>query len=144
MFSSRVTAYFRRRGVAITDRRVQKMNEILSSIKFIKMYAWVKAFAQDVSSRCSPRTRPHLLTCPASTVTPPPNVPGVPSGIRDEERKILEMTGYFQSITVGVAPIVVVIASVATFSAHLLLGYNLTAAQVPSSSSSSWGHGGHL
>ncbi|XP_075870988.1 ATP-binding cassette sub-family C member 5 [Nelusetta ayraudi] len=99
MFSSRVTAYFRRRGVAITDRRVQKMNEILSSIKFIKMYAWVKAFAQDVSR------------------------------IRDEERKILEKTGYFQSITVGVAPIVVVIASVATFSAHLLLGYNLTAAQ---------------
>lgn len=52
MFSSRVTAYCRRRGVAITDRRVQKMNEILSSIKFIKMYAWVKAFAQDISSRC--------------------------------------------------------------------------------------------
>lgn len=63
MFSSRVTAYFRRRGVAITDRRVQKMNEILNSIKFIKMYAWVKAFAQDVSSRCLLRTRPHLLTC---------------------------------------------------------------------------------
>lgn len=42
----------------------------------------------------------------------------------------MEMTGYFQSITVGVAPIVVVIASVATFSTHLLLGYNLTAAQV--------------
>lgn len=40
------------------------------------------------------------------------------------------MTGYFQSVTVGVAPIVVVIASVATFSTHLLLGYNLTAAQV--------------
>lgn len=54
------------------------------------------------------------------------------SGIRDEERRILELTGYFQSITVGVAPIVVVIASVATFSAHLLLGYDLTAAQVPS------------
>lgn len=31
----------------------------------------------------------------------------------------------------GVAPIVVVIASVATFSAHMLLGYDLTAAQVP-------------
>lgn len=53
------------------------------------------------------------------------------SGIRDEERRILELTGYFQSITVGVAPIVVVIASVATFSAHMLLGYDLTAAQVP-------------
>ncbi|XP_065816052.1 multidrug resistance-associated protein 5 [Labrus bergylta] len=99
MFSSRLTAFFRRRGVAITDQRVQKMNEILSYIKFIKMFAWVKAFAQDVRR------------------------------IRDEERRILEMTGYFQSVTVGVAPIVVVIASVATFSAHMLLGYDLTAAQ---------------
>lgn len=36
--------------MAVTDRRVQKMNEILTSIKFIKMYAWVKAFAQDIHS----------------------------------------------------------------------------------------------
>ncbi|XP_041661072.1 multidrug resistance-associated protein 5 [Cheilinus undulatus] len=99
MFSSRLTAFFRRRGVAVTDRRVQKMNEILNYIKFIKMYAWVKAFAQDVCR------------------------------IRGEERRILELAGYCQSITVGVAPVVVVIASVATFSAHMLLGYNLTAAQ---------------
>ncbi|XP_040902367.1 multidrug resistance-associated protein 5 isoform X2 [Toxotes jaculatrix] len=99
MFSSRLTAYFRRKGVAVTDRRVQKMNEILSCIKFIKMYAWVKAFSQDVRR------------------------------IREEERRILELTGYFQSITVGVAPIVVVIASVVTFSTHMLLGYDLTAAQ---------------
>ncbi|KAG9348188.1 hypothetical protein JZ751_001923 [Albula glossodonta] len=69
MFSSRLTAYFRRKGVAVTDMRVQKMNEILNYIKFIKI------------------------------------------------------------ITVGVAPIVVVIASVATFSTHMLLGYDLTAAQ---------------
>ncbi|MCI4379410.1 hypothetical protein PGIGA_G00227900 [Pangasianodon gigas] len=99
MFSSRLTAYFRRKGVAVTDKRVQKMNEILNYIKFIKMYAWVKAFSQ------------------------------VLRRIRDEERQILERTGYFQSITVGVAPIVVVIASVATFSTHMLLGYDLTAAQ---------------
>ncbi|CAB1348462.1 unnamed protein product [Coregonus sp. 'balchen'] len=84
MFSSRLTAYFRRKGVAVTDRRVQKMNEILNYIKFIKMYAWVKAFSQDVRR------------------------------IREEERVILERTGYFQSITVGVAPIVVVIASAFT------------------------------
>ncbi|KAM9852911.1 ATP-binding cassette sub-family C member 5 [Aulostomus maculatus] len=99
MFSSKLTAYFRRKGVAVTDRRVQKMNEILSYIKFIKMHAWVKAFSQDIHR------------------------------IREEERKILELTGYFQSITVGVAPIVVVIASVATFSTHMLLGHDLTAAQ---------------
>lgn len=53
-------------------------------------------------------------------------------GIRDKERQILERAGYFQSITVGVAPIVMVIASVATFSTHMLLGYDLTAAQVSS------------
>ncbi|XP_051952983.1 ATP-binding cassette sub-family C member 5-like [Xyrauchen texanus] len=99
MFSSRLTAYFRRKGVAVTDQRVQKMNEILNYIKFVKMYAWVKAFSQAVRR------------------------------IRGEERQILEQTGYFQSITVGVAPIVVVIASVATFSTHMLLGYDLTAAQ---------------
>lgn len=50
--------------------------------------------------------------------------------IRETERRILERGGYFQSITVGVAPIVVVIASVLTFSVHMMLGYDLTAAQV--------------
>ncbi|XP_026577525.1 multidrug resistance-associated protein 5 isoform X3 [Pseudonaja textilis] len=99
MFASRFTAYFRRKCVAVTDERVQKMNEVLNYIKFIKMYAWVKAFSQTVQK------------------------------IREEERKILERAGYFQSITVGVAPIVVVIASVVTFSVHMILGYDLTAAQ---------------
>ncbi|XP_066478700.1 ATP-binding cassette sub-family C member 5 isoform X2 [Tiliqua scincoides] len=99
MFASRLTAYFRRQCVSATDERVQKMNEVLNYIKFIKMYAWVKAFSQNVLK------------------------------IREEERKILERAGYFQSITVGVAPIVVVIASVVTFSVHMILGYDLTAAQ---------------
>uniref|UniRef100_A0A8D0H1W3 ATP-binding cassette sub-family C member 5 n=1 Tax=Sphenodon punctatus TaxID=8508 RepID=A0A8D0H1W3_SPHPU len=99
MFVSRLTAYFRRKCVSVTDERVQKMNEVLNYIKFIKMYAWVKAFSQNVQK------------------------------IREDERKILESAGYFQSITVGVAPIVVVIASVLTFSVHMILGYDLTAAQ---------------
>ena len=42
----------------------------------------------------------------------------------------MEKAGYFQSITVGVAPIVMVIASVVTFSVHMVLGFDLTAAQV--------------
>ncbi|XP_045054550.2 ATP-binding cassette sub-family C member 5 isoform X2 [Desmodus rotundus] len=99
MFVSRMTAYFRRKCVTTTDDRVQKMNEVLTYIKFIKMYAWVKAFSQSVQ-----RTR-------------------------EEERRILEKAGYFQSITVGVAPIVMVIASVVTFSVHMVLGFDLTAAQ---------------
>uniref|UniRef100_A0A8C0N8S6 ATP binding cassette subfamily C member 5 n=1 Tax=Canis lupus familiaris TaxID=9615 RepID=A0A8C0N8S6_CANLF len=99
MFVSRITAYFRRKCVTTTDERVQKMNEVLTYIKFIKMYAWVKAFSQIVQK------------------------------IREEERRILEKAGYFQSITVGVAPIVMVIASVVTFSVHMTLGFDLTAAQ---------------
>ncbi|XP_054569765.1 LOW QUALITY PROTEIN: ATP-binding cassette sub-family C member 5-like [Eptesicus fuscus] len=99
MFASRITAYFRRKCITTTDDRVQKMNEVLTYIKFIKMYAWVKAISQSVQK------------------------------IRAEERRILEKAGYFQSITVGVAPIVIVIASVVTFSVHLTLGFDLTASQ---------------
>ncbi|XP_054556383.1 ATP-binding cassette sub-family C member 5 isoform X2 [Talpa occidentalis] len=99
MFASRITAYFRRKCVATTDDRVQKMSEVVTYIKFIKMYAWVKAFSQIVQK------------------------------IREEEHRILEKAGYFQSITVGVAPIVMVIASVVTFSVHMNLGFDLTAAQ---------------
>lgn len=36
--------------MATTDERVQKMSEVVTYIKFIKMYAWVKAFSQIVQS----------------------------------------------------------------------------------------------
>lgn len=47
-----------------------------------------------------------------------------------EERGILERAGYVQSLTVSMAPIVVVIPSICTFTLHMALGYDLTAAQV--------------
>uniref|UniRef100_A0A8C1TQK9 ATP-binding cassette, sub-family C (CFTR/MRP), member 5 n=1 Tax=Cyprinus carpio TaxID=7962 RepID=A0A8C1TQK9_CYPCA len=50
-YPTMVSFSFRRKGVAVTDQRVQKMNEILNYIKFIKMYAWVKAFSQAVRSK---------------------------------------------------------------------------------------------
>ncbi|XP_062380409.1 ATP-binding cassette sub-family C member 5 [Sardina pilchardus] len=99
MLASRLTAYFRKKCVTITDRRVRLMNEILGCIKFIKMYCWESAFASNVQK------------------------------VRSEERKTLERANYVQSLTVGVAPIVVVIASVCTFTLHMALGYDLTAAQ---------------
>uniref|UniRef100_M3ZDH2 ATP-binding cassette sub-family C member 5 n=1 Tax=Xiphophorus maculatus TaxID=8083 RepID=M3ZDH2_XIPMA len=99
MLASRLTAYFRRKCVAVTDRRVRLMNEILGCIKFIKMYCWEDAFSQNVHK------------------------------VRSEERSILERAGVVQSLTVGVAPIVVVIASVCTFTLHMALGYDLTAAE---------------
>uniref|UniRef100_A0A6Q2X5L5 ATP-binding cassette sub-family C member 5 n=1 Tax=Esox lucius TaxID=8010 RepID=A0A6Q2X5L5_ESOLU len=96
MLASRLTAYFRKKCVVVTDRRVRLMNEVLGCIKFIKMYCWESAFAQNIH----------------------------------KEKGILEKAGYVQSLTVGVAPIVVVIASVCTFTLHMALGYDLTAAQV--------------
>lgn len=50
--------------------------------------------------------------------------------VRSEERGILERAGVIQSFTVGVAPIVVVIASVCTFTLHMTMGYDLSAAEV--------------
>uniref|UniRef100_A0A667XG66 ATP-binding cassette sub-family C member 5 n=1 Tax=Myripristis murdjan TaxID=586833 RepID=A0A667XG66_9TELE len=99
MLASRLTAYFRKKCVVVTDRRVRLMNEILGCIKFIKMYCWEDAFAQNIHK------------------------------VRSEERTILERAGVVQSLTVGVAPIVVVIASVCTFTLHMALGYDLTAAE---------------
>uniref|UniRef100_A0A8C1T3K2 ATP-binding cassette sub-family C member 5 n=1 Tax=Cyprinus carpio TaxID=7962 RepID=A0A8C1T3K2_CYPCA len=99
MLASRLTAYFRKRCVTVTDRRVRLMNEILGCIKFIKMYCWETAFANNIQR------------------------------VRSEERRVLEWAGCVQSLTVGVAPVVVVIASVCTFTLHMALGYDLTAAQ---------------
>uniref|UniRef100_A0A7N8X539 ATP-binding cassette sub-family C member 5 n=1 Tax=Mastacembelus armatus TaxID=205130 RepID=A0A7N8X539_9TELE len=50
MLASRLTAYFRKKCVAVTDQRVMLMNEILGWIKFIKMYCWEDAFAQNIHS----------------------------------------------------------------------------------------------
>lgn len=99
MLASRLTAYFRKKCVMVTDRRVRLMNEILGCIKFIKMYCWEDAFAQNINK------------------------------VRSEERGILEKAGVVQSLTVGVAPIVVVMACACTFTLHIALGYDLTAAQ---------------
>ncbi|XP_053092755.1 ATP-binding cassette sub-family C member 5 [Pangasianodon hypophthalmus] len=99
MLASRLTAHFRKKCVVVTDWRIRLMNEILSCIKFIKMYCWESAFASNVHK------------------------------VRSEERKILEKGSLVQSLTIGVAPIVVVIASVCTFTLHMALGNDLTAAQ---------------
>uniref|UniRef100_A0A669BP40 Si:ch211-221f10.2 n=1 Tax=Oreochromis niloticus TaxID=8128 RepID=A0A669BP40_ORENI len=98
MLASRLTAYFRKKCVTVSDQRVRLMNEILGCIKFIKMYCWEDAFAKNIQ-------------------------------VRLEERSILERAGNVQSITVGLSPITVVLASVCTFSLHMALGYDLTAAE---------------
>lgn len=44
----RKTSQLRVLAVRITDSRIRLMNQVLSSIKLIKMYAWEKAFADKI------------------------------------------------------------------------------------------------
>ncbi|XP_053403770.1 ATP-binding cassette sub-family C member 5-like isoform X1 [Mercenaria mercenaria] len=96
-FISFLTNYYRRKCIVVTDKRVRMMNELLTCIKLIKMYAWEKSFAKAISV------------------------------IRAEERGILEKGAYVQSISTATAPIVPVMGAVFTFLAYVLTGNELTA-----------------
>uniref|UniRef100_T1J568 Multidrug resistance-associated protein 5 n=1 Tax=Strigamia maritima TaxID=126957 RepID=T1J568_STRMM len=96
---SRLTGYFRRKTILVTDERVRFMNEMLNSIKLIKLYAWEKPFTQKISD------------------------------IRNKERKLLEKSAYVQSVSIAMAPTVPIIAAIVTFLAHVGAGNNLTAAE---------------
>ncbi|XP_033760188.1 LOW QUALITY PROTEIN: multidrug resistance-associated protein 5-like [Pecten maximus] len=96
---SRLTAYYRRTGIKITDSRVRMMSELLTYIKLIKMYAWEVPFTNKIS------------------------------GIRSNERNILEKAALVQGFSTSSAPLVPVMASVFVILAHVLTGNDLTAAQ---------------
>ncbi|XP_078066968.1 ATP-binding cassette sub-family C member 12 isoform X3 [Mustelus asterias] len=96
MKMAQFTTSFRRNAIGHTDTRVRIMNEVLTYIKLIKMYAWEKSFAHSIGD------------------------------VRKDEQKILEKAGYVQSVNNSVAPIVPTLATVLTFVVHTLLGYELT------------------
>ncbi|XP_021572997.1 multidrug resistance-associated protein 9 [Carlito syrichta] len=97
MFMAKLNSAFRRSAISLTDKRVQTMNEFLTCIKLIKMYAWEKSFTNAIRD------------------------------IRQRERKLLEKAGFVQSGNSALAPIVSTIAIVLTFSCHILLRRKLTA-----------------
>ncbi|XP_076163958.1 ATP-binding cassette sub-family C member 5-like isoform X3 [Ptiloglossa arizonensis] len=96
---SRVVRYFRSKAVAVTDKRVKLMNEILECIKLIKMCSWEKYLSD------------KLLD------------------LRKKEQNWLHKIVYFQSFTISLMPAVPIIAAIVTFLAHLSSGNNLIAAQ---------------
>ncbi|XP_043490273.1 multidrug resistance-associated protein 5-like isoform X2 [Polistes fuscatus] len=96
---SRLNGYLRSKTVTITDSRVKLMNEILETIKIIKMYSWENYFCQ------------KLLN------------------IRKAEKSWLHKIAYFQSLSVSLTPAVPIMSAILTFLAHVSGGYNLTAAQ---------------
>uniref|UniRef100_A0A2K5M2U3 ATP-binding cassette sub-family C member 12 n=1 Tax=Cercocebus atys TaxID=9531 RepID=A0A2K5M2U3_CERAT len=97
MFMAKLNSTFRGSAILVTDKRVQTMNEFLTCIKLIKMYAWEKSFTNTIQD------------------------------IRRRERKLLEKAGFVQSGNSALAPIVSTIAIVLTFSCHILLRRKLTA-----------------
>ncbi|XP_042637639.1 ATP-binding cassette sub-family C member 12 [Orycteropus afer afer] len=97
MFMAKLNSAFRRSAISVTDKRVQTMNEFLTCIKLIKMYAWEKSFTNTIRD------------------------------VRKRERKLLEKAGFVQSGNSALAPIVSTIAIVLTFTCHILLRHKLTA-----------------
>ncbi|KAM8775289.1 ATP-binding cassette sub-family C member 12-like isoform 2-T2 [Rhynchonycteris naso] len=94
---AKLNSAFRRSAVSVTDKRVQTMNEFVTCIKLIKMYAWEKSFTKTIRD------------------------------IRRQERRLLEKAGFVQSGNSALAPIASTIAIVLTFSGHILLQRQLTA-----------------
>ncbi|XP_045298610.1 ATP-binding cassette sub-family C member 12 isoform X4 [Leopardus geoffroyi] len=97
MFMAKLNSAFRRSAISVTDKRVQTMNEFLTCIKLIKMYAWEKSFTNTIQD------------------------------IRKRERKLLEKSGFVQSGNSALASIASTIAIVLTFTCHILLRRRLTA-----------------
>ncbi|KAM9192148.1 LOW QUALITY PROTEIN: ATP-binding cassette sub-family C member 12-like [Dugong dugon] len=95
MFMAKLNSTFRRS--AISDKRVQTMNDFLTYVKLIKMYVLEKSFTKTIRD------------------------------VRRRERKLLERAGFVQSGNSALAPIVSTTAIVLTFSCHILLRRRLTA-----------------
>ena len=79
-----LTAHFRRKVLVHTDKRVSLMNEVINSIRLIKMYAWEESFSEKIQS------------------------------IRLDEMKVLQKTAFLQSISFSITPCVTVVAAVVT------------------------------
>eukprot|EP00055_Hartaetosiga_balthica_P015506 m.91950 g.91950 ORF g.91950 m.91950 type:complete len:1384 (+) comp8883_c0_seq3:26-4177(+) len=97
---SKKSGALRRVAIHETDRRVRMMNELLTCIKLIKMYAWEKAFANKIG------------------------------GIREKEKRTLQTAGYLQSVTISLVPVLPAVASVVTFVIQAYFGNGMSADDV--------------
>lgn len=94
MVFGKITSILRDRCISVTDERVQKMNEVLTYVKLIKMYAWEVPFSKAISA------------------------------IRNMERSLLEKAGYMQSFSLSISPITPNIATVLTIVIFLSSDYD--------------------
>ncbi|XP_069129773.1 ATP-binding cassette sub-family C member 5-like isoform X1 [Argopecten irradians] len=92
-----IISFLRRKTLLWTDIRIRKMNELLSSMKLIKMYAWEESFKHSVL------------------------------GIRDTETKPLLLSTILNLICNAVIPMSPSLAIVATIALYVTAGNHLTA-----------------
>ncbi|CAB3994524.1 multidrug resistance-associated 5 isoform X1 [Paramuricea clavata] len=95
----RISGKFRAKAVRVTDQRVKLMNEVLSCIKLIKMYAWEKSFAKVIGE------------------------------IREKEKTVLAHSAVLQSLNISMTSVVSTFATVITFIVHIYTDNNLLASQ---------------
>ncbi|XP_051576098.1 ATP-binding cassette sub-family C member 12-like isoform X2 [Myxocyprinus asiaticus] len=88
---ARLISLFRRQAVSVTDKRVRTMNEVLTCIKLIKMYAWEESFEKTITD------------------------------IRKNEKSLLQKAGYVQSLNSSLTTIVPTLATILTFIVHTAL-----------------------
>uniref|UniRef100_T1JJX2 ABC transmembrane type-1 domain-containing protein n=1 Tax=Strigamia maritima TaxID=126957 RepID=T1JJX2_STRMM len=93
------SAIIRRYAIPHTEERIHIMNEVLTNIRLIKMYAWETPFASKVTD------------------------------VRNEERKHLQKSAFIHSISQTTSPVICVIAAVAVFLGHTLSGNTMTASE---------------
>ncbi|KAI5088763.1 multidrug resistance-associated protein 9, partial [Silurus meridionalis] len=86
---------FRKKTISVTDKRVRTMNEVLTCIKLIKMYAWEESFEKKITD------------------------------IRKEEKLLLEYAGYTQSVNASLTAVVPSLATILTFITHTALRLDL-------------------
>ncbi|XP_061621095.1 ATP-binding cassette sub-family C member 12 isoform X3 [Phyllopteryx taeniolatus] len=95
LFMAKLINKFRHKAVLMTDSRVRIMNEILNSIKLIKMYAWEDSFEKTISE------------------------------LRQREKKHLRIASYIQNANTSITSIIPTLATVLTFMLHTLLGWKI-------------------
>uniref|UniRef100_A0A8K9XBN4 ATP-binding cassette, sub-family C (CFTR/MRP), member 12 n=1 Tax=Oncorhynchus mykiss TaxID=8022 RepID=A0A8K9XBN4_ONCMY len=97
---ARLIQVFRRKAVSVTDTRVRTMNEVLTCIKLIKMYAWETSFEKKITGE-----------------------------EEKNEKQLLEMAGYIQSINSSITTIIPTLATILTFVVHTLMGLPLSSSE---------------
>ncbi|KAH9513984.1 Multidrug resistance-associated protein 5 [Bulinus truncatus] len=96
---AKLSEKFREESIQITDNRIGLLNELLTSIRLIKMYAWETSFAKKISE------------------------------IRSKEKSLLEKSVFVLGISMGSSMTVSLFASCLAFIGYVGTGNSLTATQ---------------